>query len=239
MTKHAFNDYNSFDSCLIKNRLKLNYQAVGVEAYCLRDFNSMIKTIKTLRPRYLVIESNIACINLNVFYNPTNFITELWSEISVFRRRIGKVPDYLLNAGKASFDFANNYAPKNLLRDEKPLLLDDYTIGKKLTVRKIDEFPLWIKFFKEAPDLGIKVFLLEIPRSQEAEEQLSIQFKQEYDDLVMQYNNLYKTDYIGFPHKIPQKEYYLDRGHLNKSGADYYCDWLLKEFCFRKLIDCK
>jgi len=239
MTKHAFNDYNSLDSCLIRNKFKLNYQVVGIETYCLRDFNSMIKTIKTLRPRNLVIESNIACINLNVFFTPTNSINLVWFEISEFRRRLGRVPEYFLNAGNGTFDFVNNFAPKNLLRDEKPLHLDDYTIGKKLTIRKIDEFPLWTKFFKEAQELGIKVILLEIPRSQEAENQLSVQFKQEYNDLVMQFHNFYKIDYVGFPDKIPQKDYYLDRGHMNETGADYYCDWLLKEFCLRKLIDCK
>jgi len=112
------------------------------------------------------------------------------------------------------------------------------SFGEMFRVRSLNEFRLWSMFYKEAAGLGIKIYLLELPRSIEAERHLLVKFKEEYKELVRQYKTVYNIDYIGFTNNISQDKYYLDRAHFNKLGGDYYCEWLMNELCNRNLINC-
>ena len=106
----------------------------------------------------------------------------------------------------------------------------------QIRIRGINEFYLWNKFFKEAEELGIKIYLLEVPRSAEAERHLPGSVKQQFNYLVDKYNTQYNVGFIGFHEKLSFTKYYVDGAHFNKLGADYYSDWLVNEIFKRGLI---
>jgi hypothetical protein len=86
--------------------------------------------------------------------------------------------------------------------------------------------------------LGIKIYLLKLPRSLEAEKLMIKTFTEQYDELVKKYYKEYNIEYIDFPDKLSRDKYYIDQAHFNKFGSEYYSDWLITEFYNRKLINC-
>lgn len=232
LTDCALFEYHSLDSEIRKRNIKINYKATVLRGASLRDFNVKIKELRELRPRYLFIESNIVCIDLgmNAFY--------------IFRKRLVRIPLYFISMKRNAFKLINNYAPISFDNQYKLNLgfetkgentSENY--GDKFRVRKIDEFRMWDSFYREAAGLGIKIYLLDMPRSAEAEQGLSAKFKQQYAELVKQFIDVKNIKHVEFKDKISKDEYYQDYAHFNKKGSYYYCDWLLDELCKQNLLN--
>ena len=233
LTNNALIQYISFDSLIAKKNVGINYKAAICGGACLQDFNNLIVEIKQLRPRYLFIESNTACLNMGGINNSFNFF-------AIYRTRLARFPEYLFGMGTDAFQLINNPVPKAYIEEKlaKSDFDNRFSIYEKFGVRSINEFQLWSSFYKEAASLGIKIYLLEFPRSIEAEQHFSVKFKDEYKGLIQQYKAEYNIDYIGFPDKRFQNKYFLDGAHFNKFGGDYYCELLMNEIFIRKLIYC-
>jgi hypothetical protein len=224
LTGNALILYHSLDNTMARMKEKIHYKVIIGSGVCLQDLNDKIAEIRKLRPKYLFIESNIACIDLT------------GNELSKFRVKLAVIPLYFIMMGGNAFKLADNQLPASYIEkhdlnlDFDNLKADFYDLSTiNFKIRHINDFPEWDSFFKEAVNLGIKIYLLDIPRSMEAEHLLSDKFKQQFNDLVKQYNNKYNIGYIDFPGRLNRNKYYVDRGHFNKSGSYYYCEWLVKE----------
>jgi len=133
----------------------------------------------------------------------------------------------------------NNSISDNFIEQFDPDFLIDKNNKKpkvKLRIRGINEFLLWKKFFKVAEKYGIKIYLIEVPVSNEADLQLSNSLKKQINLLVTSYSEDFYIGYVDFSEKLTRTKYYIDGAHFNKLGADYYTDWLVKEFFNRDLL---
>ncbi|MCX6254892.1 MAG: hypothetical protein NTV31_10515 [Bacteroidia bacterium] len=226
ITRNALFAFNSLENSIIKNNKRFNFKIVVGNGFSLREFNYKIKEIKTLRPKYLFIESNLACIDI------------YGNIVLSFRHKLSRIPVELINVGN-SFKLNNDFLPDNnidLINPSSKSNKNNKDSGVRLRIRKINEFFMWNKFFKEAENLGIKIYLLEIPRSYEAEQSIPIILRQQYKSLVNKYSSEFNIGHIDFPNKISYAKYYRGGAHFNKLGADYYSDWLVNELFKRELI---
>lgn len=233
LTRYALLENQTLDSILLSKNMQLNYRTVVCDGSVLNVFNSKMEEIRELRPKFLIIESNLALLDL---YDPA-----LWH---TFRVRLARIPLYLLTLRTSAIALIKNYgaeslAPRlNFFPDfEGGAGTSGKNYGRNFKVRSIEDFPLWNNFFHDADSLGIQVFFLEFPRSDEADKRLSEKMKYQIKNLANEYHSRYKIKYIGFPDKLSKQKYYLDFAHFNAAGSRYYCDWLIQELSARKLIN--
>jgi len=230
LTKDALMRNNTLDSVIEKRKEKFRYKAVVGDRYCLRDLNSQIADIRKLRPRVLFIESNIACID----YQGNGF--------SKFRIWLSNVPLYIIMRVNMIFKLFDKPAPHSNFRQnvQRPdfgfLNAGIVNIPNVIIkIRKINDFPLWNEFYKQTAGLDIKIYLLEIPRSLEAEQYIPVKIKQQYNALVREYHDNYNIGYLDFPFSLSRNRYFQDRAHFNEAGSFFYCTWLIKRLSHGKL----
>jgi hypothetical protein len=226
LTRGALLAFNSLENSIKKSNKEFNFKLVVGNGFSLNDFNYKIKEIKILQPKCLFIERNL--ISTDNFENP----------VLSFRHRLARIPVDFFNL-RNLFKVNNNPASDNLIEQFDP----DFIIDKnnkmpkvKIRIRGINEFLLWKEFFKVAEKHGIKIYLVEVPISNEADLQLSNSLKQQIKLLITRYYEDYSISYVGFSEKLTRDKYYLDGAHFNKPGADYYADWLVNEIFNRKLL---
>lgn len=236
LTRYALLEYQTMDSLLAGN--VFHYKVVTGMGTNLSAFNSCLGEIKALRPKHLFIESNVATLN----YQGNS--RKAWQyALSRFRTRLARIPVYLTKMKGGALELLDRNVPEPFSNKFKTKLdfdfIDERNLelrGQVLTVRKINDFPEWVRFFKDADSLGIHIFLLEIPRSREAEKHLPPELKQQYKALIDLFNNAYGISYLDFPEELGYVEFYHDRAHLNRAGSFYYVDWLLRELKSRQII---
>lgn len=226
VTRGALLEFNSLENSIKKNNEKFNFKIVAGNGYSLNDFNYKIEEIKNLHPKCLFIERNF--ISTDNFENP----------VLSFRHRLARIPVDFFNL-RNLFKVNNNPIPDNFIGQFDPDFITDKNNRRpkvKLRIRGINEFLLWRKFFKDAEKYDIKIYLLEVPVSVEAEMQQSNSFRQQISLLVTKYTEEYSIGYVGFSEKLTRTKYYIDGAHFNKPGADYYTDWLVNELFNRDLL---
>lgn len=226
LTRVALFSFNSLENTIIKNYNRFNFKIAVGNGFSLDEFNYKVKEIKMLRPKCLFIESNLLCID------PYGNI------LSGFRHRLARIPVDLINTGRL-----NNVNAGFLTNNFNGQFNPDFKAEKnkrepesELRIRGSNEFPLWNRFFREAEKHGIKIYLIEVPRSIESEQYLSNSVKQKLTSLVEKYSIEYGVGYIGFPEKLSYDRYYFDRTHFNRPGAELYSDWLVNEILKRELL---
>ncbi len=239
LTKYALIQYHTLDSLLKWQNKTLKYRVVVSAGTGLASYNSRIDEIINLRPSYLFIESNLACINYQ-----GNSGKEKVYQLSRFRTRLARIPFYIVKMKGNAFDLLETNVPEPFSDRNKTKLdfdfIDEENLklrGEVLKVRNIDEFPEWSSFFKAADSLGIRVFLLELPRSGEAEKHLPAGFKEQHQILINQYGEKYGIPFLDFPEELGYVEYYHDRAHFNKAGSFYYSEWLLRELGNLEIVE--
>jgi hypothetical protein len=129
---------NSFDNLLSGRNLKINYEIAISDGSNLNDFNNIIDEIRKQRPKYLIIESNVICIN----------------QVSNFRGRLLHIPQNLFKVVSDEFKLHSLSATTDPThKDNKKLDFDNQGLVANMAnnvlfkARKIDEFPLWNEFF--------------------------------------------------------------------------------------------
>ena len=226
LTRGALLAYNSLEKKTIENYKRLNCKIVTGNGFSLDEFNYKIKEIKILRPKCLFIESSLVC------KDPYGNL------IVSFRHRLARITvDFLntINLIQVNSDFISN----NNNGQFNPDLETDKNNKEadlKLRIRGSNEFPRWKRFFKEAEKHGVKIYLIELPLSNEAEKLLSISVKQQINSLVTRYSEDCEVGYLAFHEKLNYSKYYIDGAHFNKAGADYYSDWLVNEIFNGELL---
>ena len=226
LTRGALLAFNSLENSIKKSNKKFNFKIVVGNGFSLNDFNYKISEIKILQPKCLFIERNL--ISTDNFENP----------LLSFRHRLARIPVDFFNLSNL-FKVNNNSISDNFIEQFDPDFLIDKNNKKpkvKLRIRGINEFLLWKKFFKVAEKYGIKIYLIEVPVSNEADLQLSNSLKKQINLLVTSYSEDFYIGYVDFSEKLTRTKYYIDGAHFNKLGADYYTDWLVKEFFNRDLL---
>jgi len=226
LTRNALIQDSTFKKVLIEKGFTPNFKIDIIGSSTFDDFNCQIDIIKKLHPHYLFIESNLACLKLTTNFRgrlvqlPRNVIIELKKQLHSGKNNEGVASN---DTNNPTYDFDNQEIDLS---------------GTIFDVNKIDEFPKWDSLFAEASTLGIKIFLLEIPRSIEAEQQLLTDIKKQQKELIDAYYQKYGIDFIAFPNKISRNNYYIDRAHFNSIGSRYYSEWLVGEFCKRTILNC-
>jgi len=226
LTRGALLEFNSLENSIKKSKKGFSFKLVTGNGFSLNDFNYKIEEIKTLQPKCLFIERNL--VSTDNFENP----------VLSFRHRLARIPVDFFDL-RSLFKVNNNPVAENFTEQFEP----DFTADKnnrmpkvKIRTRGINEFLLWKKFFKEAEKYNVKIYLMEIPISNEAELQLSNSLKQQTSLLLSRYSEYYSIGYVYFPEKLTRNKYYIDGAHFNKLGASYYSDWLVNEIYNRELL---
>lgn len=226
LTRGALLAFNSLESSIKKSNKGFNFKLVTGNGFSLNDFNYKIEEIKKLKPKCLFIERNL--VSTDNFENP----------LLSFRHRLARIPVDLFNL-RNLFKVNNNPGPENFIAQFDPDFITDKNNKMprvKIRIRGINEFLMWKKFFKVAENNGIKVYLIEVPISIEAELQLSNSLKQQINLLITKYSEYYSIGYVNFSEKLTRTKYYMDGAHFNELGADYYTDWLVNEISKRELL---
>ena len=226
LTRGALLAYNSLEEITIENNRRLNCKIVTGNGFSLDEFNYKIKEIKILRPKCLFIESTLICkdpygnLALSLRHRLARITVDLFNTFN---------PAQVNNDSlSANFDGQFNPDTETDKNKKEPDL--------KLRIRGSNEFLKWQIFFKIAEEHGIKIYLIELPISDEATQSLSNSFKQQINSLVNKYSEDYGVGYLAFPEKLTNTRYYIDGAHFNKAGADYYSEWLVNEIFNRKLL---
>lgn len=226
LTRGALLAFNSLENSTIENNKRLNCKIVVGNGFSLDEFNYKIKEIKILRPKCLFIESNLVCKDT------------YGNLVLSFRHRLSRYPVDLINMSNL-IKVNNDFISANFNGQFDPDFKTDKNNKEpelKLRIRGINEFRRWKRFFKVAEEHGIKIYLIEMPLSIEAQKLFPNSIKQQINSLVDKYSEDYGVGYLGFPEKLTYTKYYIDGEHFNKPGADYYSDWLVNEIFNRKLL---
>ncbi len=226
LTRGALLVFNSLENSIEKSNKGFNFKLVTGNGFSLNDFNYKIEEIKILKPKCLFIERNL--ISTDNFENP----------VLSFRHRLARIPVDFFNM-RNLFRVNNNPVPENFIGQFEPDFITDKNNRMpkvKIRIRGMNEFLLWKRFFRTAEKSGIKIYLLEVPISVEAEMQLSNSLRQQINLLVSRYTEYYSIGYVDFSEKLSRTQYYIDGAHFNKPGADYYTDWLVNEIFKRELL---
>ncbi len=102
------------------------------------------------------------------------------------------------------------------------------------SLRKIDEIPDELdQFFKQAADAGIKVIILNLPRSEKSKAGLP-GTEEEYIRLMKDYENNYQIHCLDYPYQLGL-ESFVDYHHMTPTSRENYSSWLLKQL--NTLID--
>ena len=226
LTRGALLAFNSLENSINKSDKSFNFKLVTGNGFTLSDFNYKINEIISLQPKCLFVERTL--ISTDNFANP----------VLSFRHRLLRVPVEYFNLTKL-IKINNQFLSDNPIGQFNP----DFTTDKKnkkpvvkLRIRGSNEFLLWNKFFKEAEKYGIKIYLLEVPISKEAELQLASSLRQKTNLLITKYSQDYHIGYIDFSEELTRNKYYFDGAHFNELGADYFTDWLVNELSDRELF---
>ena len=220
---HAF---GSLDSALVHNRLRFNYTLIFRSGAVIRDFSPILGEIKKTRPRYVLIESNILCIDLS----PLEFGPFI-SSVASYRNHLLKIlKRFATQWIKSIFPLSREPAETNAFNKNTPID-ENYWISygklaKKFRVRKIDDFPEWNDFFRKARESGTKVVLLEFPRSREATRYVPKTFLEEQEKLITRFEEQYHVIHMKFPLEMERRTYFADAAHLNQEGAKVFSEWL-------------
>ena len=227
---NGFYTFGSLDSAIIKNRISLNYKVIYRGGAVISDYNYLIPYLLKTKPQYLFIESNTIGVDIS-----NNLLSISLIQYSI---RLSRIPEYLLSLNAHILNLISAPVPK----EKQPILSIDENYwalyikrAKKYRVRAINEFPEWNTFFKQAKKANIQVYILELPRSIEAEKYLPVEFNEQYNSLMTQFQNQYGVIYIPFPYKLNQQKYFEDAAHLNKVGADLYSNWFTTILLDKKL----
>ncbi len=91
-------------------------------------------------------------------------------------------------------------------------------------------FPRYVeKFLEKSERIGIKVFLLEMNRSDEANQASVENFREKLTSTFEEVSTRYRIPYWQFPSNIPL-DHYQDQAHLNYKGREKFTDWFLNKF---------
>lgn len=83
-----------------------------------------------------------------------------------------------------------------------------------------------LALLKQARDRGIRVILLDLPRSRRAETIIPALHRQKARELRRQLEQECGVRPLEFPHRFPL-EMYRDYSHLTEPGAEQYSMWLI------------
>jgi hypothetical protein len=227
LTERGFSTYGSLDSILFQDRLDVHYKMITRPYAVIGDFSPYLDEIMKAAPGVVLIESNIICADL--YHRPSESLIGHLRQYRAFFRKIQK---RLAELWLQSFSGLFRESPElrasgqGTAPDEK--YWNAYKKGaKKFRVRRIDAFPEWNAFLGRARKAGIRVFLLELPRSREADRYVSKKFLEDQERLIRQFEERYHVIHLKFPRRLEQRAFFIDSAHFNRAGANLFSRWLV------------
>jgi len=192
----------------------------------LDQFIPLLEPILKARPKYVFFEARPFLLYLNI---KEDYLIE--------EREMIKYPfRYILNLfftlPQENWSYADNSKEVNILhmKETVDLLTDTLAYKQFLKDYTINNNPLpqkFVDFLTSAKKNGIKVFLLDLPRSDLAFSFIPHQLREGLPSLLDKYKNNYNLKLVSFPYRLPLK-YYRDMAHLNTSGSKLYSKWFIK-----------
>jgi hypothetical protein len=225
LTERAFSTYGSLDSLLIHDSVKVNYQLITRPYAVLGDFSPLLGEIEKTAPRAVLIESNILCADL-FLRAPESFFGHLRQFRGYFRKLPKQMAAFWLRS------FSRLFREPELFRASSPGMTIDEKYwdtykrrAGRYRVRRFDAFPEWNAFFDRAHEAGIRVFLLELPRSSEADRYVTREFLEDQERLIRRFEERYHVTALKFPGRLDQRTYFVDVAHFNREGSRVFSRW--------------
>lgn len=226
LSRLALSHGGFFKSAIADRDLSFGYRIVTRRKAVLSNFSYMIPQLQSDLPDLVLIESNILCVKM---------FEQTFNEKRMYPKRLlGRYETHLA----LTAEFLRTHLWRALkamslpVPKEAKIIDEDYWTryqkhAKNYSVRQVDEFPEWVSFFQQAREKGIRVIIIELPRSAQAAQYLSRNFIVGYEALIGQFMEEYGVEYMGFPMDLDQRKFYKDAAHFNKTGAKVYSDWLV------------
>ncbi len=228
LTKRALCNYGTFEMAIDEAKEDIKYEVIYRKRVVLGDFNHYIDPISNACPSYLLIESNILCINM--FKNAVEVKLDFSLLLNEYRKTLRSIPVRLVShSPNLQKTMLGDPRFEEEVEEDMGMEYWDkyYKHARKYRIRSINDFPEWTAFFEKAHELGILVYILELPRSKEAKDILPLKLQREHEELIEQFKQAYDIGYITFPYDLGQKKYFRDAAHVNKKGAELYSSWLV------------
>ncbi|MCF6290636.1 MAG: hypothetical protein L3J03_06540 [Desulfobacterales bacterium] len=184
------------------------------------------------QPKFIFLEANLFGSDIYVHGD----LPEERSFIDNHRRRIYKLFYLLFSAPRLLFQ--GKAEQLHIRMDHQPLFLEEkaragFNFSRyaahaaRFRVREIAELAHFLELFQQAMAAGTRVYLLDLPRSQEAWAYLPVGFRAEFNDLMTRIEKEYGIPYLAFPHPLSRDTYYTDAAHMNQAGRTVYTTWFL------------
>lgn len=225
LTKCAFSKYNSLQQALDEKGQSFKYEIITRNSVTLGGFSAKIPEIQQEKPQYLLLESNIVCVQLSKRKKqPEYSYGEIFKRYYQLLRSGSKIlKNYITQiSNKLSIP-----VPPQKLKNKKNYWKSYKKQARRFGAGSIHDFPEWNNFFESARQNGIHVIIIEMARSMDAKELLPPGFQDEYEALLQQYSDTYGIEIIRYPAELPQDGYYRDAAHLNSEGAALYSQWFV------------
>jgi hypothetical protein len=223
----AFCEYKSLDSAIARSNACFSYKIFYKPGALIGDFDDIIPEIRQVNPPYLLIESNIMCLDMFGRMHKSSFS---------FPKRYASIIRKRINKHFVSFIQGLSFLPPEIIKafeNSEIVINEKYwhsykKHAEKYQVLKIDDFPQWNTFFQQARKNGMRIFFLEFPRSLESAQYFPQELRKSKEQLIAKFTERFQIELISFPHKWDQKTYFIDAVHLNEKGANFYSSWLLQ-----------
>jgi len=187
----------------------------------LADFTLKIPEILSLKPRWLFIEANMACVDMTGSQRQGPLAVSL----NTYTRELLLVARLIIRHPISAFSFISSPVPLAHLDLPEMNWVVYAKNAAKFGIRSVDDVPEWKSFFKRAQQEGITVCLLDLPRASEAQAYLPRGFQERFEQLLDVYDRDLGVRYIPFPRTLNQSSCYEDAAHLNQEGSRIYSQW--------------
>jgi len=181
------------------------------------DFVLLMKQAINRKDCIVFIEANMFIADIHIAQsNQINFL-------QYHRYRLSRLLKFLLK--NPSF-FMKNWLTVKVSFKNKDSIFNKYSQRTaKFRIRDLKEINEWLILFKEASKNNVKVFLLDIPRSQKARSYLPDGFETKFSMLMKTLEDYYGVKFISFPYLLDYPKYYIDAAHMNENGKEIYIKW--------------
>lgn len=187
----------------------------------LEDFTFKIPQILSIKPRWLFIEANMACVDMTGSQRQSLLAVSL----NTYTRELLLITRLIIRHPIKAFSFMSSPVPPAHLDLPEMNWVVYSKYAAKFGIRSVDDVPEWKSFFKRAQLEGIIVCLLDLPRSSEAQAYLPRGFQERLEQLLDVYDRDLGVRYIPFPRALNQRSCYEDAAHLNQEGSRIYSQW--------------
>ncbi|HHD63993.1 MAG TPA: hypothetical protein ENK96_06455 [Desulfobulbaceae bacterium] len=197
----------------------------------LPDFHALLSAVIEARPDLICIESALFTVNFRgqsfrhyVFDRHRSYIRKCIKKILIHVPLVRKRYYLPTEFGRGNYKDPPFGKPKRLQQDRTAYRKN----VRRMKIRSFADGKRYADLFNRAHHLGVRICLLDLPRSDDAWQLLSAGFKMSCRQLIAQYEHTYGVMYQAFSLHLTQEDF-TDMAHLSARGRHRYSKWFIEQ----------